>query len=187
MKTLLIVAHPRRSSLTFAVAEAFAASLAQRSHEVEWVDLVRERFDPVLREPDEPDWGDPAKQYSATVRAEMARVARNAATVLVFPVWWWSMPAILKGWIDRVWNHGFAYGNRTYPHRRAWMLAIAGGGQEVYAKRHYDDALRTQLEVGVLEYCGVAERRLEILYGAIEGEAYPPQILARARELGSQF
>ena len=41
---------------------------------------------------------------------EMERIERNQAPVIVFPVWWWSMPAILKGWIDRVWNNGWAYG-----------------------------------------------------------------------------
>jgi NAD(P)H dehydrogenase (quinone) len=149
MKTLLVVAHPRRQSLTFAVADAFAAAIQERDHEIEWADLVREGFDPVILEPDEPDWSNPDKRYSESVDAEMARVERNAATVLVFPVWWWSIPAILKGWIDRVWNNGWAYGSRFYPQRRVWMLAIAGVGEDAYKKRRYDDALRTQLEVGV--------------------------------------
>jgi NAD(P)H dehydrogenase (quinone) len=187
MKTLLVVAHPRRQSLTFAVADAFAAAIQERDHEIEWADLVREGFDPVVLEPDEPDWSNPDKRYSAPVDAEMARVERNAATVLVFPIWWWSMPAMLKGWIDRVWNNGWAYGNRFYPQRRVWMLAIAGVGEDAYKKRRYDEALRTQLEVGVLEYCGIAERRLEVMYGAIEGEPYPQRILARARALGLDF
>jgi hypothetical protein len=42
--------------------------------------------------------------------------------VFVFPVWWWSMPAMLKGWIDRVWNNGWAYGARKLPHRRALLI-----------------------------------------------------------------
>jgi len=187
LRTLLVVSHPRRESLTFAVAQAFAAALEERRHEVEWLDLVREGFDPVLRAPDEPDWSDPHKLYTPAVRAEMSRIERNEATVMVFPIWWWSMPAVLKGWVDRVWNNGWAYGARSYPHRRVWMIGIAGNEREAYAKRDYDRALRIQLEVGVLEYCRVAERRLELLFGAIEGPAFPPQILARARELGAEF
>ncbi|HVI90569.1 MAG TPA: NAD(P)H oxidoreductase, partial [Dongiaceae bacterium] len=127
MRTLLVLAHPRRNSLSGAVAEAFAASATAKGHEIEWADLVAEGFDPVLREADEPDWNNPKKVYSPAVGQEMARIERNAATVMVYPVWWWSMPAILKGWIDRVWNHGWAYGGgATYPHRRVWMLAVAG-------------------------------------------------------------
>lgn len=187
MKTLLVVAHPRRESLTFAAAQAFAAALERHGATLEWADLVREGFDAVLREPDEPDWNDPGKRYSDAVRAEMARIERNEATVLVFPVWWWSVPALLKGWIDRVWNNGWAYGGRTYPHRRVWMIGIAGATAAAYRKRGYDEAMRIQLEVGVLEFCGVEERRLELLYGATEGAAEARQVLERAAALGALF
>ena len=187
MKTLLVVAHPRQSSLTFAVAQAFADQIREGGHSVAWAELVRERFDPVLMTPDEPDWNDPNKVYSASVRGEMQRIERNEATVIVFPVWWWSMPAILKGWVDRVWNHGWAYGGKSYPHRRVWMIGVAGVGAESYAKRHYDAAMRTQLDVGLLEFCGIEERRFELLYGATEGEPHPSAALARAHKLGAML
>jgi NAD(P)H dehydrogenase (quinone) len=187
MRTLLVVAHPRPRSLTFAAAEAFAAELARVGMPVEWADLVAEGFDPVVGPPDEPDWADPGKVYSPAVCAEMARIERNEATVIVFPVWWWSVPAILKGWIDRVWNHGWAYGGHSYPHRRVWMIGIAGTSQDAYAKRGYDTAIRTQLEVGVLEYCGVEERRLELLYGAIESEAQARAVITGAAALGAEY
>ena len=187
VRALLVVAHPRRSSLTFAAAAACAREIERAGAEVEWADLVGEGFDPVLRPPDEPDWADPAKVYSPAVRAEMARIERNDATLIVFPVWWWSMPAVLKGWIDRVWNHGWAYGGRDYPHRCVWMIGIAGSGQAAYRKRGYDEAMRTQLEVGVLEYCGVAQRRFELLYGAIDGASEAADVLLRAAALGALF
>ena len=44
---------------------------------------------------------------------------RNDALAFVFPVWWWSLPATTKGWIDRVWSNGWAYGSRKLPHRSA--------------------------------------------------------------------
>ena len=187
MKTLIVVAHPREASLTQAIARSFAAALERNGHAVEWADLVREGFDPALGSPDEPDWTNPAKVYSPAVRAEMARIERNEATVLVFPVWWWSLPAVLKGWIDRVWNFGFAYGPRTYPHRRVWLLGVAGAARASYAERDYDGAMRTQLETGILEYCGIPERRFELLYGTIEGPTDPALLLARAGELGAEF
>jgi len=106
MKTLLVVAHPRQNSLTAGVADIFAAGLQKNEHEVEWANLIQEGFDPVLREEDEPDWNNPRKEYSPEVRREMERISRNDATVMIFPVYWWSMPGVLKGWIDRVWNNG---------------------------------------------------------------------------------
>lgn len=188
MKTLLVLAHPRRRSLSGQVADAFAAAAMAKGHEIELADLQAEGFDPVLHEADEPDWNDPAKIYSPAVRREMARIERNEATVMVFPVWWWSMPALLKGWIDRVWNYGWAYGGgKTFPQQRVWMIAIAGADAATYAKRGYDQAMRVELDIGILDYCDIKERRLEMLYGAIEGGDYPAEILAQARALGEVF
>jgi NAD(P)H dehydrogenase (quinone) len=187
MRILLVVAHGRQESLTRQAANAFAEAARGNGHEVEFADLVEEKFDPVLLPADEPDWNDASKVYSQAVLSEMARVERNEATVMVFPVWWWSMPAILKGWIDRVWNHGWAYGARNYPHRRVMMIAIAGNGREAYEKRGYDSAMRTQLQTGILEYCGVDQGQLEILYGAIDEPSAAKEIIASAVKLGSGF
>jgi len=170
-----------------AAAEAFASAAASNGHEIEWAKLVEEGFDPVLREADEPDWTNSDKVYSEAVIREMRRIERNEATVMVFPVWWWSMPAILKGWVDRVWNNGWAYGDRSYPHKRVWMIAIGGSTDAAYHKRGYDSAMRVQLDTGVLDYCRIPERRLDILYGSIEGEPYPQQIIQDARALGATF
>ena len=187
MKTLLVFAHPRRASLTGQVADAFAASAGANGHEFEWADLVQEKFDPVMREADEPDWDNPDKAYSAEVRREMQRIERNAATVMIFPVYWWSVPALLKGWIDRVWNNGWAYGARKFPQKRVWMIGVAGGTEAGFAKRGYDTAMQTQLDIGVLDYCGIPERRLQLLYGSIEGEPHPNEILKQAQVLGREF
>ena len=187
LKTLLVVAHPRRTSLTAAVADAFALTLERNGHTVERADLAAENFDPVLREDDEPDWDGPGKRYSDAVLREMRRIERNEATVMVFPVYWWSMPALLKGWIDRVWNHGWAYGTARFPQRRAWMIAIAGSDHEQFRKRGYDTAMATQLDVGILRYCGVEEARLEVLYGALDGRASAESIVAASRRLASEF
>ena len=88
MKTLLVIAHPRRASLTGQAADAFSEAAKANGHVIETADLAQERFDPVLREADEPDWGDPDKVYSEEVRREMQRIERNEATVMVFPVYW---------------------------------------------------------------------------------------------------
>jgi NAD(P)H dehydrogenase (quinone) len=187
MKVLVVIAHQRRPSLTGCVADIFDEELRAAGHAVELADLVAEGFDPVLREPDEPDWADADKIYSPAVRAEMARIARNDAIVMVFPVWWWSVPAVLKGWIDRVWNNGWAYGDRKIPVKRAWMVGIAGATAEAFAKRGYDEAMRVQLKVGLLDYCGVADSRLDVLYGSLEGDAEIARILEDARALARSF
>jgi putative NADPH-quinone reductase len=59
---------------------------------------------------DEPDWNDREREYSAEVWAHMQRIDAADTMIVVFPIWWFGLPAILKGWVDRVWNCGFAYG-----------------------------------------------------------------------------
>ena len=91
-------------------ADSLMAGLRSAGHVPEFANLRAEDFDPRLPVADEPDWEDPDKIYSADTLAEQARIARNDAIAFVFPVWWWSVPATTKGWIDRVWNNGWAYG-----------------------------------------------------------------------------
>jgi len=186
-KILLVVAHPRANSLTHAAAEAFTRAAQTRGHEVELADLMREGFDPVLSEADEPDWSHPEKSYSDAVRSEMARIERNEATVLLFPIWWWSMPALMKGWIDRVWNHGWAYGGRLYPHENILAIGIAGSTRTDYVQGEFDRALRIQIENGILRYCGGKTARLEILYGSLAGAAEAARIVEDVRALGETF
>jgi NAD(P)H dehydrogenase (quinone) len=187
MDILLVVAHPRPLSLSHAAARAFADGAATQGHRIDWADLSAEGFDPVLREADEPDWDNPARVYSPQVQAELARISRNQATVMVFPVWWWSMPALLKGWIDRVWNYGCAYGGGArYPHDKVAMLALAGGSAASFAKRGYDAAMLTQLETGILRYCGVTDPRLHMLYDSFEAEGRTA-LLAEASRIGRSF
>lgn len=170
MNVLVVFDHPRRSSFGGAVLDSVLAGLAEARHRAEVADLRAEGFDPRLPIEDEPDWSDPGKRYSDRVIEEQARIARNDALCFVFPVWWWSLPATTKGWIDRVWNNGWAYGTRKLPHRRALLIATALGSQESYRKRGYEAAMRTQLLVGVMEYCGIAESELKLLFDVEESE-----------------
>ncbi len=104
-----------------------------------------EGFDPRLPVADEPDWDSGHAVYSAEVLKEQQRITRNDALAFVFPVWWWSFPATTKGWIDRVWNNGWAYGDRKLPHKKALLIGTASGDEAGYPKRTYDGAMRTQL------------------------------------------
>lgn len=188
MNVLMVIAHPRRASLTHEMARLFAEAVTANGHKVERADLAAEGFDPAMPPEDEPDWDDPDRTYSPEVRREMARIERNEATVMIYPVWWWSMPALLKGWIDRVWNHGWAYGEgRAYPNRRVWSIGLAGSSAEAFAKRGYDHAMEVQIHEGILRYCGVAETRHELLFGLLDGPDAIEAARRRIRDLGAEF
>ena len=187
MKVLVVFDHPRRESFCGAVLDNLMEGLAQAGHVAELADLRAEGFDPRLPVADEPDWGNPAKVYSPEVLAEQARIARNDALAFVFPVWWWSLPATTKGWIDRVWNNGWAYGARKLPQEAGLMIGTASSSAASFSKRGYDEAMRVQLCVGMMEYCGIARPHLELMHDVMEDAAVRAALLARARDLGATY
>jgi NAD(P)H dehydrogenase (quinone) len=103
MKHLVVVAHPNPKSFTHALAGAYSAELASMGHEIVLRDLYAMGFDPVLQ-PCELN-----AQGAKDAQAEQALLKGADATAFFYPLWWASMPAILKGYIDRVFAHGVAY------------------------------------------------------------------------------
>lgn len=188
MDVLTVLCHPRRDSLTAAVAKEFRAGLAESGHGGELADLYAEGFDPLVLPPDEPDWNDATKRYSDVVLAEQARIERHQAIAMVFPVWWWSLPAMLKGWIDRVWNRGWAYDESKLTLQRGLLIGVAAGGAKTYdGARGYRGAIETQLVQGILDYCSIPHGRLELLMNSTGDDAARETILLRARVLGREF
>lgn len=191
MNVLVVICHPRRNSLTGVLADAFIEGLKQSGHGVEIADLHGENFDPRMPVADEPDYGDPGKVYSEEVRSEMTRIERNDALALFFPIWWWSMPAMLKGWIDRVWNHGWAYGwNGTetrIPIGKALIVALGGSPLADFTSGDYDKVLDTQVRLGLMNYCGIDDVRIEIITDTLNENAQFDLMIKRAQVLGRQF
>lgn len=187
MKVLVVFDHPRRDSLSGAVLDAFVEGLTEAGHSAEIADLYAEGFDPRMPLADEPDWDDDDKVYSDAVLAEQARIERNDAIAFVFPVWWWSVPAMTKGWIDRVWNNGWAYGARKLSLEKAQLIGLAANSEDGYRKRGYAEAMRVQLLVGIMNYCGIENADLRLFYDAHEGVDIREDLIGRARQLGREF
>jgi NAD(P)H dehydrogenase (quinone) len=187
LNVLVVFDHPRRDSFCGAVLDGLISGLTAAGHATEIADLRAEGFDPRLPPEDEPDWNDADRVYSDAVLAEQARMLRNDALAFVFPVWWWSLPATTKGWIDRVWNNGWAYGARKLKHSKALLLATAAGNAESYAKRGYDQAMRIQIVTGMMEYCGIPESELHLLFDALDDREARDRHLATARQLGERY
>ncbi len=189
MKVLSVLAHPRRSSLTGAAFDRLNLGLREAGHSVTEADLTAEGFDPRLALADEPEWDNPDTPYSPAVQAEMARLRAHEGIVMTFPVWWWSVPALLKGWIDRVWNRGFAYGHgRSLAGRKALMIGLAGSGEQRYdGPDRYREAMEIQLVQGVLRYCGIEDGRLVLMTQSRKPPERRAEILAEVEALGRGF
>ncbi|CAL9304740.1 NAD(P)H oxidoreductase [Streptomyces sp. SudanB52_2052] len=183
--TLLVLAHHRSDSLTAQVAGHLQARMEEADGTVDVLDLYAEDFDPRLTPVDEPDWEDREKRYSPEVHAHMDRIAAADDILVVFPVWWFAPPAVVKGWIDRVWNYGFAYG-RSKPRlagKRMLWLGLAGGPDSDYAKTGLDSAMDIQLRAGVSQFCGIVDSSVRLLHGTELSGVPQAQRSARVREV----
>lgn len=107
MKHAVILAHPARKSLNAAIARAYADAVKHLGHEVIVRDLYAMRFDPCLKAAEIP--GPKAPVFRADVLQERERLADVDVFVLVYPLWFNAPPAILKGYVDRVFGMGFGF------------------------------------------------------------------------------
>lgn len=102
MRILVVFAHPVEESFGRAIFRRLVASLEAAGHEVRPLDLYAEGFDPVLSADERRDYHAPGRN-ERRVAAEIERLRWAEGLIFVYPTWWYSLPAMLKGWIDRVW------------------------------------------------------------------------------------
>ncbi|PZE65386.1 NAD(P)H-dependent oxidoreductase [Curtobacterium sp. MCBD17_021] len=168
MQTLIVTAHPDPDSLTAGIARQLQAAL--HPGEVELVDLAAEGFDPRFGPADRD-----AYRGTGTLPADVVREQQRLDTadhvVLVFPVHWWSMPALMKGWIDRVFVNGWAFDidpaggtRRNLGRLTVHLLPVAGDAAGTYERHGYEQALRTQIEHGIVDYCGAVRGATAFVY-----------------------
>lgn len=101
MRVLVVYCHPVAESFNAAVRDAVLRGLARAGHEIDLLDLYAENFDPVLSRQERLDYHTPGVNALA-VADHLARVKAAEALVVVAPTWWYGPPAMLKGWLDRV-------------------------------------------------------------------------------------
>lgn len=185
MNVLLVYAHPEPRSLNGSLKDFSVQRLQAAGHTVQVSDLYAmrwkaaldgadhldrpadARFDPVL---------DSKRAYvsgsqSADIAAEQDKLRWADAVILQFPLWWFTMPAILKGWIDRVYAYGFGYGvgehsdarwgdrygEGTLAGKRAMLVVTTGGWESHYGPRGVNgpiDDVLFPIQHGVLYYPG---------------------------------
>jgi putative NADPH-quinone reductase len=108
MKILVVFCHPVRESFAGAILDRCVEELGRSGHEVVVKDLYRERFDPVLSSDERRAYEDLTSNQQWTAD-EIAVLREVRGLLLIYPTWWYGMPAMLKGWFDRVWLPGVAF------------------------------------------------------------------------------
>lgn len=185
MNVLIVYAHPEPRSLNGSIKNFMVRRLTLAGHTVQVSDLYAMRWKPAVDAQDnrsrtpgarfDPSF-DSAQAYangtqSLDIEQEQKKLLWADAVILQFPLWWYSMPAILKGWVDRVYAYGFAYGvgEHSETHwgdrfgegmlagKRAMLVVSAGGWSSHYAPRGINgpiDDLLFPIQHGILFYPG---------------------------------
>jgi putative NADPH-quinone reductase len=108
MRALVVYCHPRRGSFTEAVRDVVLERLAAAGAEVRLRDLYAEGFDPTLSAQEHEIYEDEAQNRLA-VESHCADLAWCDTLIFVYPTWWYGLPALIKGWLDRVLVPGLAF------------------------------------------------------------------------------
>src|SRR3954467_5324539 len=185
MKVLLVFAHPEARSLNGALRDVAVAELKAQGHTVKISDLYADGWKSEIDRADFPllapearlkvaaasHDGFETKALTPDVLVEQEKLLWADMLILQFPLWWFTMPAILKGWVDRVFSYGFAYGVGEHSDKRwgdrygegrlagkrAMLIVTAGGWQEHYSARGINgpiDDLLFPINHGILYYPG---------------------------------
>lgn len=152
MRVLLVHAHPDPSSYSHALRDAACKGLVAGGHEVDVVDLYAEGFRAAMSREERVAYESGSPILDAQVAAHVELLRRADALVFVYPTWWWGLPAVLKGWLERVLVPGVAFvlderTNKVKPglaHIRRLAAVTTYGSSRAYM-RFFNDAGRRVL------------------------------------------
>ncbi|MDN5986764.1 MAG: NAD(P)H-dependent oxidoreductase [Hafniaceae bacterium] len=185
MKVLLVYAHPEPKSLNGSLKNFTIQHLQNAGHEVQVSDLYAMNWKAALDANDSKNRLDETyfdasldSQHafknglqSDDIALEQSKLLWADTVIFQFPLWWFSMPAIMKGWVERVYAYGFAYGvgehndshwgdrygEGTLAGKRAMLMVTAGGWQPHYSARGINGPINDILfpiHHGILHYPG---------------------------------
>jgi NAD(P)H dehydrogenase (quinone) len=179
LSVLVVHAHPEPASITSRLKDAFVDELTRRGHRVAVSDLYADGFVPTVTRQDfieqahaqhfwvleEQQHASDHDGFAPEIDEQIARVRTSDIVVLSFPLWWYSVPAILKGWIDRVFVQGFAFtATDTFAHgpltgKSAMLMLTAGYGPKDFGPGGTSgdlDILLHHLQYGTFGYTGMS-------------------------------
>lgn len=167
MKHCIIYAHPNKFSFNHAIKEKVINLINSLSDQYDLIDLYQQQFQPVLSA------NDFIALQNQTVSDDLKKhqqlVAEADNLIFIYPIWWFGQPAILKGWIDRVFSSGFAYRedeNGFMPllsDKSATLIVTLGSQQETLSQYGIDDFIKI-MTVGTLNLVGITNINCQQLY-----------------------
>lgn len=188
MNTLLIYAHPNPQSFNGTLAKVVQEEVEKKGWQVKVKDLYAMKWNPVLSQSDFEGFHN--GKIPADIMAEQADVSWADLVIMVTPVWWLSVPAILKGYIDRVFSIGFAYEyTPTGPRgkltgKKALVITTSGADEQASQSSGMLDCVKKSVVDGLFGFSGFAEFKHQNLFAVtVINDEERKQMLNEVREL----
>ena len=157
MRVLVVIDHPWEQSFNYALMTAFVRGLEAAGHEVDRLDLHADGFDPVMRREELAVYTQ-GTVLDPQVRDYQARIMQAAHLAFFFPVWWEVMPAMLKGWMDKVFTPEWAFteadATPLLTHITGATVVTTMGAPEITF-----NSVEPVLCKGTLGFCGITNYR----------------------------
>ncbi len=188
MNVFVVYWHPEPRSFNSAMFQTARQTLAAAGHEVTTSDLQAMRMDPVssranfttVKDPNylklqiEEIYASEINGFSAEIETEIRKIERCDLVIWQFPLWWFGLPAALKGWVDRVFAMGRTYGGSrfyesgVFPGKRALLSLTTGGPEDAYRTGGFNGdiaGILRPIHRGILQFVGFDVVAPQIVYG----------------------
>ncbi|MGE6632035.1 NAD(P)H-dependent oxidoreductase [Bacillus sp. NPDC077027] len=192
MNHLVVFAHPHKQSLNHAILDIVVETLKKNGHQVKIRDLYMLDFQPVLR----------TEEIQALrvgvvpddIKKEQAYITESDVITFIFPIWWTGLPAILKGYVDRVFSEGFAYRasaegiKKRLNHKKGLIINTHGSLKEKYDATGMTAGLKMTTDTGIFDFVGI-EPVEHLLFGSIDtaSSEYIQEIFQETKETVQQL
>jgi NAD(P)H dehydrogenase (quinone) len=168
MKILIVYSHPNPHSFNYSVLENLIKGLENRNHIFDVVDLYKIGFDPILKMRDLVQFNN--GKIPEDVLEQQNKVSNSDVIIFVHPIWWGWLPAILKGYLDRVFTLGFAYKmGKERPEgllkdKKVIFIRTTALPEKDYLVSGVEDLIRNLLNFKFVVVCGVESLEHNVFY-----------------------
>lgn len=192
MKVLIVFTHPNSNSFNHALLEKISAGLKQSGHEVKVKNLYQEKFNPVLDSDDLSQLHD--DNIPTRIATEQEQLLWADGLIFIYPLWWFTPPAMLKGWFDVVLSNGVAFeyssagAKGLLKHKKALVMITAGASEDWFQQNDALEISYRPITDGTLAFCGIENVSHEIYYDIVNrSDEERAEILQQAEEFGVNF
>lgn len=170
MNHLVVFAHPNQKSFGKGMVDAIVKASEEKGVNVTVRDLYEINFDPVLKPADFEAFQN--GKIPEDIAKEQEHIKWADVITFVYPIWWATVPAIMKGYVDRVFSYGFAYEyvdgapNGLLKGKKALLFSTSGTPNEIYAEIGMHDSMKQATDKGIFNFIGIEDVK-HTFFGAV--------------------